>query len=147
MPRFVVSLEQLLAWFQQKGASVMRRADSPPLLADGCKRPRQATQANEGNATSNHTRTRQQYALEHLKQNKHRERPRPRSTRSWSSRCRRSRRPVQCVARDDTSRVLRQFQWKSTGKVTILWKLPLTSEIILENAPENPLEHATENPQ
>ena len=35
---------------------------------------------------------------------------------------------------------------KSTGEVTILWKIPLKSEDPLENATENPLENATENP-
>ena len=38
------------------------------------------------------------------------------------------------------------FSIKSTGKVTILWKIPLNNEIPLENATESPLENATENP-
>ena len=38
-------------------------------------------------------------------------------------------------------------QRKSAGKVTILLKIPLTSEITLENAAESPLENATGNPR
>ena len=38
------------------------------------------------------------------------------------------------------------FQSKSTGQVTILWNIPLTSEIKLETATENPSGNATENP-
>ena len=40
-----------------------------------------------------------------------------------------------------------QFQWKSTGKATILWTIPLTSDSSLENAAEHPSENATENPR
>ena len=40
-----------------------------------------------------------------------------------------------------------EFPAKSTGQVTVLWKIPLTSENMLENATGNPLEHAIENPR
>ena len=39
------------------------------------------------------------------------------------------------------------FQYKSTGQATILWKIPLTSEVQLANTTEHPLENATENPR
>ena len=39
-----------------------------------------------------------------------------------------------------------QFQWKSTGEVTILRTTTLSNNIMLENATENPLDHATERP-
>ena len=42
---------------------------------------------------------------------------------------------------------LGSFPVNSTGEVTILWKLPLTSENPLENATEHPLNNATENPR
>ena len=35
---------------------------------------------------------------------------------------------------------------ESTGKVSILWTIPLNSEFMLENATAHPLEAATENP-
>ena len=39
------------------------------------------------------------------------------------------------------------FQPKSTGQATILWNIPLTSEIPLEHAAEHPSENATDNPR
>ena len=38
-------------------------------------------------------------------------------------------------------------QYKPTGQVTILWEIPLTSEIPSENATEHAFKHATENPR
>ena len=39
------------------------------------------------------------------------------------------------------------FQWKSTGQVPILRKIPLKSELLLENATDNPLDNSTERPR
>ena len=36
---------------------------------------------------------------------------------------------------------------KNTGQVTLLLKLPLNNEILLEKAAENPWDNATENPR
>ena len=42
---------------------------------------------------------------------------------------------------------IEQIQYKSTGKVAILWTMPVTSEIMLENTTDNALENTTDNPR